>query len=187
MPLVALTGTPGVGKTTLVKKICRTLESRGETAIGFYTEEIREKAKRIGFDMVRIGGDADKPGRISLARINNGANPRVGQYGVNVQNVENVTKKAFGDIPKEPNLVLVIDEIGKMELLSDYFVQVVSELCFKSSFRVLCTIPVKSSKGRPIKLVEDIRQAQNAKVFEVTRENRDSAIVKQEVINALNF
>ena len=131
--------------------------------------------------MLPIGLDIPK---VPLARIG-GAGPKIGQYGVNVQNVENMTKKLFGNIAEKQDVILVIDEIGKMELLSKYFTETISKLCFNSSFMIFCTIPVKNPNGRPLKLVEDIRTSQHTKVFEITRSNRDS--VAQDVINALKF
>lgn len=47
---------PGVGKTTLVQKACEALRSSGVEVEGFYTEEVREGAGRVGFDVVTVGG-----------------------------------------------------------------------------------------------------------------------------------
>jgi len=50
---VFLTGPPGIGKTTLVKKVVKLLqEFHAVTASGFYTEELRDNRTRIGFDVV---------------------------------------------------------------------------------------------------------------------------------------
>jgi len=55
----------GVGKSTLTKKICSALQDRGLAVAGFYTEEVREGGRRVGFDIVDIPGGARKP----LARV----------------------------------------------------------------------------------------------------------------------
>lgn len=55
---------PGVGKTTLVQKACEALRSSGLEVEGFYTEEVRERGSRVGFDVVTVGG-----GRARLARL----------------------------------------------------------------------------------------------------------------------
>ena len=49
-----MTGLPGVGKTTLIKKISEALEVFRPA--GFYTEEIREKGLRKGFALVSLDG-----------------------------------------------------------------------------------------------------------------------------------
>lgn len=56
---------PGVGKTTLVKKVCEALVSARVTVNGFYTEEVRESGRRVGFDVVTVTGDR---GRLSRVR-----------------------------------------------------------------------------------------------------------------------
>ncbi|MBA7574028.1 hypothetical protein ES708_15830 [subsurface metagenome] len=50
---VLLTGRPGIGKTTLIKKVIdMTSLSKG----GFYTEEIREAGQRVGFSLTTLDG-----------------------------------------------------------------------------------------------------------------------------------
>ncbi|WP_455379576.1 nucleoside-triphosphatase, partial [Petrachloros mirabilis] len=50
-----ITGLPGVGKTTLVRKLAKRLAEFGPT--GFYTEEIRnERGIREGFRLVTLCG-----------------------------------------------------------------------------------------------------------------------------------
>jgi nucleoside-triphosphatase len=47
-----LTGRPGVGKTTVIKKVA---EALGDRAGGFYTEEIRgAEGRRRGFQLVTL-------------------------------------------------------------------------------------------------------------------------------------
>lgn len=55
----------GVGKTTLVKKVCESVLSTGVSINGFYTEEVRERGRRVGFDVVTVTGDR---GRLSRVR-----------------------------------------------------------------------------------------------------------------------
>ena len=55
---VLLTGYPGVGKTTLCRKVYEILKGKGIKVQGFYTEDVRssQKGKRVGFDVVTIDG-----------------------------------------------------------------------------------------------------------------------------------
>jgi len=54
----------GVGKTTLVQKACEALVSSGAGAEGFYTEEVREGGRRVGFDVVTVAGERGHLSRI---------------------------------------------------------------------------------------------------------------------------
>ena len=49
-----MTGKPGVGKTTVIKKI---IEKYKKNIGGFYTEEIREKGHRVGFRIKKTAGE----------------------------------------------------------------------------------------------------------------------------------
>lgn len=55
---------PGVGKTTLVQKACDALVSSGVGVEGFYTEEVREGGRRVGFDVVTVAGERGHLSRI---------------------------------------------------------------------------------------------------------------------------
>ena len=60
----------------------------------------------------------------------------------------------------------MIDEIGKMEMFSSSFVQTVRSLTARVGTTVLATIPI--AKGRPIPLVEELRQSADAKLVVVS-------------------
>ncbi len=109
---VLLSGRPGVGKTTLIKKLVAALPGR---CGGFYTQEIREGKRRLGFEIVTLDGQ-----RATLAYVSVPGLPRVGKYSVYVENVDIVAVSALYQAVAEADYV-VIDEIGKMELLSAAF------------------------------------------------------------------
>ena len=72
-----LSGRPGVGKTTLIKRLARAVEPRG---CGFYTDELRENGSRVGFAIVTLSGYRDV-----LAHVDYPEPQRVGKYGVKPQ------------------------------------------------------------------------------------------------------
>jgi len=80
----------GVGKTTLIRKICSNLRDKGHLLQGFYTEEVRGEgiSQRIGFDVVTLAG---KRGILSRENPEDKLRrPKVGKYSVFVQNFEDL-------------------------------------------------------------------------------------------------
>ncbi len=82
MPTVLVTGPPGCGKTTLMR---RAVAELGVPAAGFYTEEIRAAGRREGFALVTLDGR-----RATLASVRIRGPHRVSRYGVDVQALESV-------------------------------------------------------------------------------------------------
>jgi len=154
---ILLTGPPGCGKTTVVRKVAEILR---DGASGFYTEEIRDaKKQRIGFRVVRLDGK-----RGELADKISVHGPRVGSYRVNVESFERV---ALPSLEMEEGRVLIIDEIGKMECFSETFVRRVREI-FQAGYPVLATIPLRGGG----EFLEEIRRQRDVIIFIVTIENR---------------
>jgi nucleoside-triphosphatase len=154
---ILLTGPPGCGKTTVVRKVADILR---DGASGFYTEEIRDaKKQRIGFGVVTLDG---KRGVLADKFSDHG--PRVGSYRVNVESFERV---ALPSLEMENGRILIIDEIGKMECFSETFVRRVREI-FQAGYPVLATIPLRGGG----EFLEEIRRQRDVKTFIVTIENR---------------
>ncbi len=125
-----LTGPPGSGKTSLIKQAVARLEIK---AGGFYTEEIKSQGVRQGFRLVTLDGQT-----AVLSHRDFKGPHRVGKYGVDVESLDKVGVAAIERAAKECPLV-VIDEIGKMELLSASFREAVANIV-NSGQRLLATI-----------------------------------------------
>lgn len=140
-----LTGGSGSGKTTLLKKIITQVRLK---AGGFYTEEIRVQGIRQGFKIITLDGNS-----AILAHVDLRSSYRVSKYAVDLDGLEKVAIPAVRQAVRECDLI-VIDEIGKMELLSPSFQKVVEE-AIESGKPVLGTIMLKPHpwadelKGRP--------------------------------------
>ena len=119
---ILITGKPGSGKTTLVVRLAEGLSGDGFKTGGFVTEEIRESSHRVGFKVRDLGGDA-----AVLAHVDYKGKPRVGKYGVDVKAFENIALRALEIGKKEADL-LVVDEIGRMEMASSFFRSALLEL-----------------------------------------------------------
>jgi len=113
-----LTGRPGTGKTTIIRKVLARLPGQ---AGGFYTEEVREAGQRVGFCLVTLGGE-----RATLAHVSLRSPYRVAKYGVDLEALERVGVRALREASRSCNYV-VVDEIGKMELFSAAFREEVLE------------------------------------------------------------
>ena len=83
---ILLTGRPGIGKTTLIKKL---IDSVSLSKGGFYTEEIRKGRERIGFSLITLEGK-----KSTLSSIKIKSPYRVGKYRVDVDSFEKVGVEA---------------------------------------------------------------------------------------------
>jgi nucleoside-triphosphatase len=169
MKNLLLTGLPGVGKTTLIKKISEALKDSHPA--GFYTEEIRERGVRKGFALTSLDGRKG-----ILSHIDVRSSHRVGKYGVDIKGFEDF----LGTIPffDSSTHLIVVDEIGKMECLSDRFQKLIKEI-LGSERLLIATIALKGSG-----LIEEVKRRRDVKVFEVTVNNRDALL--SEILKALD-
>ena len=163
-----LSGKPGVGKTTVIKKA---LSNREGKAGGFYTEEIRVGGTRQGFQIVTLEGQS-----AILAHIDIKSPYRVSKYGVDIAALERVGVAAIREATRNCDIV-VIDEIGKMELFSSAFKEAVLE-AINSGKKVLGTIMLNSHPW-----ADEIKRHPNVDVILLTRENRDQVLDK--ILNCL--
>jgi len=160
---ILLCGKPGCGKTTLVAKVLEKLE--GENLGGFITTEIREGGERVGFRIVSLSGE-----EAVLAHKDFKSDLRVSKYGVDVEKMEDVGVDALIKATLEADLI-VIDEIGKMEMFSELFkLSVVKAM--ESEKKVLAT--VKDDEDPFIKQIEALP---GTRVMKVTEKNRDGALI----------
>jgi nucleoside-triphosphatase len=156
-----LTGSPGAGKTTLIKEAVARLRAK---AGGFYTQETRVGGVRQGFKITTLNGqDA------ILSHIDISGPHRVSKYGVNIENLEKVGVTALHQAIKESDLI-VIDEIGKMELFSPRFKEVVLQ-AIESGKKVLGTIMLN-----PHPFADEIKRHPQVKVVHVSRANHDQLL-----------
>lgn len=155
-----LDGRPGIGKTTVIKKVAHTL---GDQASGFYTEEIRGPGGRKGFRLVTLDGQEATMAHIDLK---GGGRPRVSRYGVDVTAIDRVGVTALRRAI-DAGQIVVVDEIGKMELFCGPFKDVV----LKAVASPQPVIGTAMSKPNP--WVDALKAMPNVTVWEVTRQNRD--------------
>ena len=127
---------------------------------GFYTEEIREEGQRKGFELISLNG---KRGLLSHKDIKSAY--RVGAYKVDIESFESFLDSVPFFDPS--NCLIIIDEIGKMECLSDPFKKLLKKI-FDSAKLVIATIPLKSGG-----FIESIKKRRDVKLFELKESNRN--------------
>ncbi|KAI8513291.1 hypothetical protein Bbelb_099300 [Branchiostoma belcheri] len=174
----------GIGKTTLTQKACEVLQKDGVRVQGFYTEEVRTGGRRQGFNIITLDGQRGPLARVCQQSGDQGRRReyRVGQYLVNLPSFEGLALPVLRfKPPSGTKCVYIIDEIGKMEMFSQHFIQAVRLVLDSPGSTVLATLPV--AKGRPLPVVEEIRRRNDATLFTVTKENRDSLV--PEVVAAI--
>ncbi|MGD8392245.1 MAG: nucleoside-triphosphatase [Desulfobacterales bacterium] len=160
---ILITGFPGSGKTTLFRRLVDELQHLNPA--GFYTAEIREGKSRRGFELCSLDGRTG-----TLAHVDLRTGYRVGKYGVDVNGFE-----AFlAELPlwaPQTGLVM-IDEIGKMECLSDRFIEIIKSV-FDSDRRLVATIAQKGGG-----LIAQLKKRTDVRLFVLTRENQDKIFIK---------
>lgn len=158
-----ITGKPGIGKTTFIQNVVKYFSSWKVT--GFWTTEVRKAGRRIGFDIIIVSG-----GHGVLARVENepikSPQYRVGKYRVSIRDLENL---AVPTLYSKSDL-LVIDEIGKMEIYSSRFREALVQALDQHPF-VLATI------GRQrLPFLQKIKERQDTDVWEITVDNRNQML-----------
>ena len=157
-----ITGAPGVGKTTALIRLVKMLKSAGVSVDGFYSVEIKEEGVRKGFSFV----DVSTGNSVELASVS-GDGIRFGRYKVKVKNVEEFVPKVIKRAV-EYSKVVVIDEIGPMELFSESFRKAVEEL-LKTDKVVIAVVHRSFSHD----LMKEVLKSAKVKI-EITESNRDS-------------
>ncbi|MBN2187486.1 MAG: NTPase [Dehalococcoidia bacterium] len=159
--MLLLTGKPGTGKTAIIREaVTKTKVKAG----GFYTEEIRVGGIRQGFRIVTIDGQ-----EAVLAHVNISSPYQVSKYKVDIDNLNRLGVSALRQALEASDLI-VVDEIGKMELLSPQFRKVVLQ-AIESGKRVLGTIMLNSHP-----FADEVKRHPEVKTLMVTRANHSEAL-----------
>jgi len=163
MNKIFVTGRPGVGKTTLIFKVSNELKARGLNVGGIVTLEVRSGGVRVGFKIVDIQSGAEA----RLASVSSAVGPRVGKYLVHVENLDAFAVTSILRALEQCDLV-VVDEIGPMELKSQKFIDAVRK-ALASEKPLLASLHYKLKHP----LLDYIRSRRDFEIVELTPLNRD--------------
>lgn len=156
--VLLLTGRPGVGKTTVIRKVAVSLA--GRRLGGFYTEEIRVAGERRGFRLWTLDGRQGVMASVDLR-----GKDRVGRYGVDIAVIDELAATALAVRPGTS--VYLVDEIGKMECLSPAFVKAMRAL-LESPKTVVATIAQRGGG-----FIAEVKEREDADLLDVTPGSRD--------------
>lgn len=171
---ILITGPPRCGKSTLISKLIEFYSKKNFKIKGFLTPEVREKSRRIGFDIEKISSNI----RIPLARIGDFKTIyKLGKYSVFINEFEKVISN-LENFDFEQVDLMIIDEIGKMELFSKKFQNFIINI-FQREFHIIATI------GRNIKhpCKKALFNVPNLYKFDLSYQNQEE--VYQQIINLI--
>jgi nucleoside-triphosphatase len=155
-----LSGRPDIGKTTTLERVADQLRDDGTTIAGFVTREIREDdGTRVGFRLVPFDGE-----QATLAHVDHPP-PTISKYGVDLEALESVVVDTL-----DPDLeadIFLVDEIGKMECMSDKFIDAVRTLLDDDR-------PVVATVGTAgWGFMGEVEERQDTEVREIEKGNRE--------------
>jgi nucleoside-triphosphatase len=172
-----LTGKPGIGKTSLALNVAQVVKESGYEIGGMVSREVKENEARIGFEIqdLKIG----EKGWLAHKKLIRG--PRLGKYFVNLNDLENIGVRAILNALGDQDIdLIVIDEIGPMELLSKVFIDAIMKV-LDFNKPVLGTIHYKANHF----LIDKIKSAENSKIILITTENRN--LILQNLCNDIKL
>ncbi len=152
-----LTGRPNTGKSTAIKTLISLLGKK--RCAGFYTSEILEGKKRVGFKIHTL---SDK--EFVFAHIDLDKTYAIEEFGVDISAFE---RYALPELYGTNSEFVIIDEIGPMQLYSESFKKILSDLN-SSSKKVIATICKEDDD-----FTKELKNRNSDTLFELNEENRD--------------
>jgi nucleoside-triphosphatase len=157
---ILVTGPPRSGKSTLIEKVVQRIS---RPATGFFTQELREKGRRVGFSITTLEG---KTGVLAHQRIR--STFRVGKYGVNLEDLDQIAVPSM--LPSTSDQIVVVDEIGKMECFSRLFKETLNKV-LSSDNLVIGSVAIRGDR-----FIQSIKQRDDVSLISITEKTRDAAL-----------
>ena len=168
---IGISGVIGIGKTETLKRIIDMLEEEEISIGGMITEPILEDNRQMGFQVM----DWETKEKAVFAHLNLDTSLKIRGYGVDLDALNEVGVKAVENAARK-NDVILVDEIGKIEVESDKFNNVVKNVMNINKPMIL-TFNKKSRNP----LLQDIRRRDDVRILELTEVNKD--LLPYKVVN----
>jgi nucleoside-triphosphatase len=157
---ILITGPPRSGKSTLIEKVIQRIS---RPATGFFTQELREKGRRVGFSITTLQG---KTGVLAHQHIK--SRFRVGKYGVNLEDLDQIAVPSM--LPSTLDQIVVVDEIGKMECFSRLFKETLIKV-LSSDNLVIGSVAMKGDR-----FIQSIKKRDDVSLVPISENTRDLAL-----------
>ena len=174
-----ITGPPKSGKTTLLMEIIKELKKRNYTIAGITCPEVIKNNRRWGFKIIDL--KTNKEGILASIEVPNG--PVVSKYRVNMEDLEQIGVTALRNALYDESDIVIIDEIGKMELFSKNFANAVRDL-LNSKKPVIGIVPIRSNHPLVLEIKKKRRDTKTYLITRQTSRNQREQI-KTEIINSI--
>ncbi len=160
---IGITGLPGSGKTYALLRVIEMLKEEELSIGGMVDEPIEDGRKKTGFTVRNLLTDE----KAVFAGTDIESKIVVGKMGVDLSKLEGVGVKALKDAIEQCDII-VIDEVGKMEVESEAVHSAVKET-LEADKPMIITLHKKSRNP----LLQDIRRRDDVRILEVTPTNRN--------------
>ena len=157
---ILVTGPPRSGKSTLIEKV---VQGISRPATGFFTRELRERGRRVGFSITTLEG---KTGVLAHQSIR--STFRVGKYGVSLTDIDQIAVPSM--LPSTPDQIVVVDEIGKMECFSRLFKETLIKV-LSSANLVIGSVAIKGDH-----FIQSIKKRDDVSLVSISESTRDLAL-----------
>jgi nucleoside-triphosphatase len=144
----------------LIEKV---VQGISRPATGFFTQELREKGRRVGFSITTLEG---KTGVLAHQSIR--SRFRVGNYRVNLEDLDQIAVPSM--LPSTPDQIVVVDEVGKMECFSPLFKETLIQV-LSSANPVIGSVAIKGDH-----FIQSIKKRDDVSLVSITEKTRDDAL-----------
>ena len=171
---IGITGLPGSGKTYALLRVIEMLQD-GELSIGGVIDEpIGAGRHKAGFTVRNLlTGETEVFASTTIE-----SKIMVGKIGVDLSKLEQVGVAAIREACEKCDII-VIDEVGKMEVESQAFIDAVKD-ALDAEKPMIITLHKKSRNP----LLQDIRRRDDVRILEVTPTNRN--ILPYKIVRLMN-